>query len=115
MSNLKVVICMCGLALSNCAKNPAKIVPVDAPIENVINLSCDELVLELVTEQNKLFRMSREQKFGPDSHGQNTYMASVVFYGVLGAGLKRDIAVSKGKINSIKNAIERNNCKKEVG
>ena len=99
-----------GSALAGCAKRPDAIVPVDIPIAAYAGRTCPQLATELSGEQTKLTALSKEQNQAATGDAVGVFLVGVPASSVFGADKEGEVAVSKGKVLAIQNAMKSQRC-----
>ncbi|MBW8319295.1 MAG: hypothetical protein K0M47_08075 [Rhizobium sp.] len=97
-------------ALSSCAKRPDAIVPVDIPMAAYSNQSCEQLGREMVQEQEKLAAVSKAQNDAANGDAFGVFLIGVPMSSVAGGDKEGQVAVAKGKVQSIENAMKSKGC-----
>ena len=97
-------------ALSGCAKRPDAIVPADIPMAAYTGGSCASLARELVTEQEKLATLSKAQQDAANGDAFGVFLIGVPLGSVTGGDKEGEVAVQKGKVVAIQNAMRSKNC-----
>ncbi|MEJ8476864.1 hypothetical protein [Roseibium algae] len=100
-----------GLAVSACAKRPDAIVPVDIPISAYTGQSCSKLAEQLRHEKDKLQTLSNSQNDAATGDAFGVFLIGVPVSSLTGGDQEGNIAVSKGKVQSIELARQSKNCK----
>lgn len=98
------------LALSACAKRPDAIVPVDIPMAAYTNLDCAGLAQEFLKEHNNLAALSQQQNQAATGDAVGVFLIGVPASSLTGGDKEGQIAVSKGKVNSIEASLKAKSC-----
>nr|WP_316653984.1 hypothetical protein [uncultured Gellertiella sp.] len=98
------------LLIVGCAKRPDAIVPVDIPMAAYGNESCKGLAREMISEQNKLAALSKAQNNAANGDAFGVFLIGVPMSSTFGGDKEGELAVSKGKIVALENAMKAKNC-----
>lgn len=99
-----------AVATSSCAKRPDAIVPVDIPMAAYSNLSCEALAQEYLKEQNNLAALSKQQNSAATGDAVGVFLVGVPMSSVAGGDKEGQIAVSKGKVNTLDLTLKNKGC-----
>jgi len=105
-----VIITLALLVISGCAKRPDAIVPVDIPMAAYENLTCEQIATEIVAENQKLSALSQAQNNAATGDAVGVFLIGVPVSSVSGGDKEGDIAVSKGKLQSLQNVSMSKGC-----
>ncbi|PZU18963.1 MAG: hypothetical protein DI589_23030 [Shinella sp.] len=97
-------------AVVSCAKRPDAIVPVDIPMAAYSNLSCEGLAQEYLKEQNNLAALSKQQNSAATGDAVGVFLVGVPMSSVVGGDKEGQIAVSKGKVNTLDLTLKNKGC-----
>lgn len=111
MMKIRLIALAFTLAVASCAKRPDAIVPVDIPMAAYSSQSCDGLAQELLKEQNNLASLSKQQNQAATGDAFGVFLLGVPASSALGGDKEGQVAVSKGKVNSIENTMKSKGCK----
>ncbi|MCJ7993207.1 hypothetical protein J5N58_01170 [Rhizobium cremeum] len=103
-------VALTALAVS-CAKRPDAIVPADVPMAAYTGSSCPDLARELVSEQEKLAALSKAQNSAATGDAFGVFLIGVPASSAFGGDKEGQVAISKGKVEAIKNAMRSKGCK----
>ena len=103
-------VALLALVLTACAKRPDAIAPTAIPMDAYTNMSCDELLTLLATEQANLAALSQQQNNAATGDALGVFLIGVPVSSVGGGDKEGNIAVSKGKIQAIEAAKLRKGC-----
>lgn len=107
----RLMIVLSALALLNaCAKRPDAIIPVSIPVASYANMSCQNLALELVDEQEKLGALSKTQNKAATTDAVGVFFVGIPAGSLTGGDKEGQIAVSKGKVQAIEGAMRQRGC-----
>lgn len=98
-------------ALSSCAKRPDAIVPVDIPMAAYANQDCQQLAQELIKEQQNLAAVSKAQNDAATGDAFGVFLIGVPMSSTFGGDKEGQVAVNKGKVQAIENALKAKGCK----
>jgi hypothetical protein len=98
------------LATTSCAKRPDAIVPADIPMAAYTGSSCPTLATELVKEQENLAALSKAQNQAATGDAVGVFLIGVPASSTFGGDKEGQVAVSKGKVQAIQNAMRSKNC-----
>lgn len=98
-------------ALSSCAKRPDAIVPVDIPMAAYSNQSCEQLGREMVKERENLAAVSKAQNDAATGDAVGVFLIGLPMSSTFGGDKEGQVAVSKGKVQSIENTMKSKGCK----
>ncbi|MGL3605747.1 hypothetical protein ACSV9I_04480 [Rhizobium sp. G187] len=108
----KLIIAAAALAaLSSCAKRPDAIVPVDIPMAAYQGQGCEQLAQELIKEQRNLAAVSKAQNDAATGDAFGVFLIGVPMSSTFGGDKEGQVAVNKGKVQAIKNALKAKGCK----
>ncbi|WP_321504027.1 hypothetical protein [Breoghania sp.] len=93
-----------------CAKRPDAIVPVDIPVSAYSNLSCAKLTAELKAEQARLESLKVAQNSAATGDAVGVFLIGVPTSSVFGGDKEGQVAVSKGKVISIRSTMAHKRC-----
>jgi hypothetical protein len=112
-SNMKKAILAAAAlaALSSCAKRPDAIVPVDIPMAAYANQDCSQLAQELIKEQQNLAAVSKAQNDAATGDAFGVFLIGVPMSSTFGGDKEGQVAVNKGKVQAIENALKAKGCK----
>jgi hypothetical protein len=110
--NMKIRYAMLAvlLAATSCAKRPDAIVPVDIPMAAYTGSSCPSLARELVKEQENLAAISKVQNDAATGDAVGVFLIGVPTSSTFGGDKEGQVAVAKGKVQAIQNAMRSKNC-----
>ncbi|WP_413711677.1 hypothetical protein [Rhizobium sp. Rhizsp82] len=98
------------LAVSSCAKRPDAIVPADIPMAAYTGSSCSDLARELVKEQENLAALSKAQNQAATGDAVGVFLIGVPTSSTFGGDKEGQVAVAKGKVQAIQNAMRSKRC-----
>ncbi|EBU8131900.1 hypothetical protein BZU93_28970 [Salmonella enterica subsp. enterica] len=98
-------------ALSGCAKRPDAIVPVDIPMAAYSGGDCKQLASDLIKERNNLAALSKQQSSAATGDAVGVFLLGVPMSSTFGGDKEGEVAVSKGKVNAIENAMKAKGCR----
>lgn len=98
-------------AASSCAKRPDAIVPVDIPMAAYGNQDCQQLAQELIKEQQNLAAVSKAQNDAATGDAFGVFLIGVPMSSTFGGDKEGQVAVNKGKVQAIENALKSKGCK----
>lgn len=107
----RVLVLFSVLVLASCAKRPDAIVPVDIPMAAYSGQNCSGLSRELLTERQKLAAVSKVQNQAATGDAIGVFLIGVPASSTFGGDKEGEVAVSKGKVVAIENAIKAKGCK----
>lgn len=107
----KVVLSVVAfLGLAACASRPDAIRPVDIPVAAYSGNDCKALAAELLKEQNNLTIVSKQQNSAATGDAVGVFLVGVPLSSTLGGDKEGEVAVAKGKVLAIENAIKAKGC-----
>jgi len=107
---IRYVVLASLLAATSCAKRPDAIVPVDIPMAAYTGSSCPVLAAELVKEQENLAAVSKAQNDAATGDAVGVFLIGVPTSSTFGGDKEGQVAVAKGKVQAIQNAMRSKNC-----
>ncbi|KPF47051.1 hypothetical protein [Rhizobium sp. AAP43] len=108
----KLVLAAATLAaLSSCAKRPDAIVPVDIPMAVYQGQTCQQLGQEMIKEQQNLAAVSKAQNDAANGDAFGVFLIGVPMSSAVGGDKEGQVAVAKGKVQSIENSLKSKGCK----
>jgi hypothetical protein len=106
-----IIVAVALAALSSCAKRPDAIVPVDIPMSAYSNESCPSLAQELIKEQQNLAAVSKAQNSAATGDAFGVFLIGVPTSSAFGGDKEGQVAVAKGKVQTIQLAMKSKGCK----
>lgn len=108
----KIVLAVATLAaLTSCAKRPDAIVPVDIPMAVYQGHNCQQLGNEMIKEQQNLAAVSKAQNEAATGDAVGVFLIGVPMSSTFGGDKEGQVAVNKGKVQAIENALKAKGCK----
>lgn len=109
---MRFVVLAIGImaVLTNCAKRPDAIVPVDIPMAAYSGSSCKSLSQELAKERTTLSALSQQQNNAATGDAVGVFLIGVPASSTFGGDKEGQVAVSKGKVNAIEFSLRSKNC-----
>lgn len=98
-------------AVSSCAKRPDAIVPIDIPMAAYQGLTCEQLASELIKEQQNLIATSKQQEQAATGDALGVLVFGIPVSSAAGGDKEGQVAVAKGKVQSIENTLKSKGCK----
>lgn len=98
------------LAATSCAKRPDAIVPVDIPMAAYTGSACPVLATELAKEKQSLAAVSDLQNQAATGDAVGVFLIGVPASSTFGGDKEGQVAVAKGKVQAIQNAMRSKNC-----
>jgi len=111
MKKLSISFLLFAAVLSACAKRPDAIVPVDIPMSAYSNKSCSALRADLTREREKLSTLSASQNSAATGDAIGVFLIGVPVSSLGGGDQEGNIAVSKGKIQSMELTFQKKGCR----
>ena len=107
----RLVFSTCALlVIAGCAKRADAIAPVEIPIAAYSNQYCVALSNELVVEREKLAAQAKKQNQAATGDAVGVFLVGVPTASLTGHDQEGELAVTKGKVLSIENAMRSKNC-----
>jgi hypothetical protein len=103
------VLAMAALAVG-CAKRPDTIAPVDIPMATYQGQSCQSLSAELRKEKAVLASVSKAQNDAATGDAVGVFLIGVPTSSAFGGDQEGNVAVAKGKVQSIENTMKAKRC-----
>jgi hypothetical protein len=111
MSRFMLVgVSMAALLAAGCARRPDAIAPAAIPSEAYLAMACPQLKDELAAEQARLSALSVAQNNTATGDAVGVFLIGVPTSSAFGGDQEGNVAVSKGKIIAIENAISAKRC-----
>ncbi len=105
-----VGITVIAVFTSACARRPDAIAPVAIPTDAYMAMTCQRLSSELSGEQAKLSALSTAQNSAATGDAVGVFLIGVPTSSVFGGDQEGNVAVSKGKVLAMENAIAAKRC-----
>ncbi|WP_103223905.1 hypothetical protein [Roseibium marinum] len=99
------------LTLAACAKGPDAIKPADIPLAAYTGQSCSNLEKELQLEKDRLETLEDAQRSAQTGDAIGVFLVGIPISSATGGDKEGDLAVSKGKVQSIELAMKSKNCR----
>lgn len=103
-------IALAAIATSSCAKRPDAIVPVDIPMAAYTGQSCPALQTEMAKEKAVLSAVSKQQHEAANGDAFGVFLIGVPMSSTFGGDKEGQVAVAKGKVQAIENAMKSKGC-----
>jgi len=97
-------------AATSCAKRPDAIVPVDIPMAAYTGQSCAALKSVMAKEKAILHAVSKQQHDAANGDAFGVFLIGVPMSSTFGGDKEGQVAVSKGKVQAIENAMKSKGC-----
>jgi hypothetical protein len=104
-------IALAGLLVTACAKGPDAIAPANIPLAAYTGSSCSNLSKELVTEKATLEAVESAQRSAATGDAVGVFLLGIPLASATGGDKEGDVAVSKGKVQSIELAMKSKGCR----
>jgi hypothetical protein len=105
-----LTVALAAAAATSCAKRPDAIVPVDIPMAAYTGQSCASLNNELTKERAALAAVSQQQNDAASGDAMGVFLVGVPMSSTFGGDKEGQVAVSKGKVQAIENAMKSKGC-----
>lgn len=97
--------------LTACAKGPDAIKPANIPLAAYTGQSCSNLSNELRSEKDRLDDLEDAQRSAQTGDALGVFLVGIPISSATGGDKEGDLAVSKGKVQSIELAMKSKNCR----
>lgn len=101
---------LCAASVVSCAKRPDAIVPADIPMAAYTGQDCPALQAELVKEKAALHAVSKQQHDAASGDAFGVFLIGVPMSSTFGGDKEGQVAVAKGKVQAIENAMKSKSC-----
>ena len=105
-----LAVALAAATVTSCAKRPDAIVPVDIPMAAYTPQSCSSLQTELAKERAALTAVSAEQQNAANGDAFGVFLIGVPMSSTFGGDKEGNVAVAKGKVQAIENAMKSKGC-----
>lgn len=95
---------------ASCAKRPDAIVPADIPMAAYTGQDCAGLQTELSKERAALDAVSKAQHDASNGDAFGVFLIGVPMSSTFGGDKEGQVAVAKGKVQAIENAMKSKGC-----
>ncbi|MES0811353.1 hypothetical protein ABLO27_17840 [Roseibium sp. SCPC15] len=99
------------LVVAGCAKGPDAIKPANIPLAAYTGQSCTNLTKELAHEKDRLDDLEDAQRSAQTGDAIGVFLVGIPISSATGGDKEGDLAVSKGKVQSIELAMKSKNCR----
>jgi hypothetical protein len=110
MKNKYIVVAILAACITSCAKRPDAIVPADIPMAAYTGQDCPALQTELAKERAVLTAVSADQHSAANGDAFGVFLIGVPMSSTFGGDKEGQVAVAKGKVQAIENAIKSKGC-----
>ncbi|MGB3814006.1 MAG: hypothetical protein WA950_12345 [Shinella sp.] len=105
-----IAVALAAAAVTSCAKRPDAIVPADIPMAAYTGQSCPTLKTELAKEKAALHAVSKAQHDAANGDAFGVFLIGVPMSSTFGGDKEGQVAVAKGKVQAIENAMKSKGC-----
>ncbi|WLS03117.1 hypothetical protein [Shinella oryzae] len=105
-----LVVALAAASITSCAKRPDAIVPADIPMAAYTGQSCASLSTELAKEKAALHAVSKQQNDAASGDAFGVFLIGVPMSSTFGGDKEGQVAVAKGKVQAIENAMKSKGC-----
>jgi hypothetical protein len=103
-------VALIAASVTSCAKRPDAIVPADIPIAAYTPQECPALQVELAKERAALDAVSKAQNDAANGDAFGVFLVGVPMSSTFGGDKEGQVAVAKGKVQAIENAMKSKGC-----
>lgn len=105
-----IAAALAAAAATSCAKRPDAIVPADIPMAAYTGQTCPALQTELAKEKAALSAVSKQQHDAANGDAFGVFLIGVPMSSTFGGDKEGQVAVAKGKVQAIENAMKSKGC-----
>jgi len=105
-----IAVALAATVASSCAKRPDAIVPADIPMAAYTGQTCPALQTELAKEKAALSAVSKQQHDAANGDAFGVFLIGVPMSSTFGGDKEGQVAVAKGKVQAIENAMKSKGC-----
>ncbi|UDF29702.1 UNVERIFIED_ORG: hypothetical protein LHK14_19700 [Roseateles sp. XES5] len=105
-----VAVALAAAFVTSCAKRPDAIVPADIPMAAYTGQDCPALQVELAKENAALHAVSKQQHDAANGDAFGVFLIGVPMSSTFGGDKEGQVAVAKGKVQAIENAMKMKKC-----
>lgn len=110
MKTRYLAVAILAASVASCAKRPDAIVPADIPMAAYTGQECPALQTELSREKAALDAVSKAQHDAANGDAFGVFLIGVPMSSTFGGDKEGQVAVAKGKVQAIENAMKSKGC-----